>query len=519
MSLAGYLRTIRKNWWLLLIAVVLGAVGGLLMTARATAMYQSSVTFYVSTPSDAAGGNAYQANQYAVAKIQSYTKLLNSDALASRIIAVTDVDLTPGEVSSRISSSSGLNTVLLTATVTDSSVERALNIAGAIGSEFGTLVDGLDNRTDEDGRVGSTVELNVISGPTVNPDPVSPNSAVNLALGVLAGLLLGVGLASLRGLLDTTIRSADALEEFTGLPSLGRIPLESSRRKSPILIGDQLRSVRAEAYRQIRTNLQFMDLDDPIQVLLVASSVPGEGKSTTAANLAIVTAETGRRVLLVEADMRRPRVADYLGLERAVGLSNVLVGQLPTTDALQPWGTDGLMVLPSGSIPPNPSELLGSHQMVELVEQLRGMFEIIIIDTPPLLPVTDAAVAATRADGVVLVVRYGRTSHHQLSTSLASLAAVDARILGSVLSMVPKKGADSGYSTYYEDDRPISRAIPEMLRSVAPPRNQPVTAPTACDEIPAKIGPSQWAPPATPASSPHPDSAGAVLEAVGGHGP
>ena len=258
-----------------LIAVVLGAVGGLLMTARATAMYQSSVTFYVSTPSDAAGGgNAYQANQYAVAKIQSYTKLLNSDALASRIIAVTDVDLTPGEVSSRISSSSGLNTVLLTATVTDSSVERALNIAGAIGSEFGTLVDGLDNRTDEDGRVGSTVELNVISGPTVNPDPVSPNSAVNLALGVLAGLLLGVGLASLRGLLDTTIRSADALEEFTGLPSLGRIPLESSRRKSPILIGDQLRSVRAEAYRQIRTNLQFMDLDDPIQVLLVASSVP-----------------------------------------------------------------------------------------------------------------------------------------------------------------------------------------------------------------------------------------------------
>ena len=329
MTPTGYVRTIRKNWWLILIAVVLGAVGGLLMTARATAMYQSSVTFYVSTPSDAAGGNAYQANQYAVAKIESYTKLLNSDALASRIIAVTDVDLTPAEVSSRISSSSGLNTVLLTATVTDSSAERALSIAGAIGSEFGPLVDGLDNRTDEDGRVGSTVKLNVISGPTVNPDPVSPNAAVNLALGVLAGLLLGVGLAILRGLLDTTIRSADALEEFTGLPSLGRIPLESSRKKSSILIGDQLRSVRAEAYRQIRTNLQFMDLDDPIQVLVVASSVPGEGKSTTAANLAIVTAETGRRVLLIEADMRRPRVADYLGLERAVGLSNVLVGQLP----------------------------------------------------------------------------------------------------------------------------------------------------------------------------------------------
>jgi capsular exopolysaccharide synthesis family protein len=254
-----------------------------------------------------------------------------------------------------------------------------------------------------------------------------------------------------------------------------------------------MRSVRAESYRQIRTNLQFMDLENPVQVLVVASSLAGEGKSTTATNLAMITAETGRRVLLIEADMRRPRVSDYLGLERAIGLSNVLVGQVAVTDVMQPWGTDGLMVLPCGSIPPNPSELLGSHQMVDLIDELRGMFDLIVIDTPPLLPVTDAAVASTRADGVIVVVRYGKTSRNHLNTTLQSLDAVDARILGCVLSMVPRKGSDSGYEGYaYYNDEPKKRrgaskggnSDPEDAEPVPwvlPPRPLPVATDDAVD--------------------------------------
>jgi capsular exopolysaccharide synthesis family protein len=205
----------------------------------------------------------------------------------------------------------------------------------------------------------------------------------------------------------------------------------------------------------VRTNLQFVDVDHPIKLIVVTSSIAAEGKSTTATNLAVVFAETGSRVLLIEADLRRPRVSDYLGLERAVGLTNVLAGQVSIDEVLQRWGTDGLTVLPCGSIPPNPSELLGSQNMVDLLTGLRQRFDTIIIDTPPLLPVTDAAVASVLADGVVVVVRYGRTNRAQLAAAVRSLESVDARVLGCVLNMQPAKQAEGrgrydGYG-YYED--------------------------------------------------------------------
>ncbi len=470
MDLQSYLRILRKNWWLILIAAVLGTGGGVLINVEATPMYASSVTFYVSTPSDAAGGNAYTANQYALAKIESYTQLMTSERLAQMIIARTGLPMSVGAVQGEISAASDLNTVLLTATVTDASPTRSLAIASAIATDFGTMVDQLDNRTSKDGVAGSTVVLNVTSGPTLKSAPVSPKKTTNIALGLIAGLAMGVGLALLRGLLDTSVRSLDLLREVSGLPVVGAVAYDSAAKKTPILIGDQARSIRAESFRQLRTNLQFMNVDNPVQVLVVTSSVANEGKSTTATNLAIVYAETGRRVLLIEADMRRPRVADYLGLERAVGLSNVLAGQVEFADVLQPWGTDGLVVLPSGSIPPNPSELLGSQNMIDLVGELRNWFDTIIIDTPPLLPVTDAVVAATWADGVILVVRYGKTTRTQIATAVRSLHAVDARILGSVLTMRPNKGADAagGYDGYgYHEDDP-SKGPPADVPAVVP---------------------------------------------------
>ncbi len=462
MDLRTYLRIIRKNWWLLVIFVLLGLGGATAFNVTSTPQYESSVTFYVSTPTDAAGGNAFQANQYAVAKIESYNKLVTSDLLANRIVNRTGLDLSPAAVAGKLSASSDLNTVLITIKVLDSSQERALLLAQAVATEFGPLIDELDNRTNESGVRGSTVKLVVTSGPTAGDGPVSPKELTNLALGFLAGLALGLVVATLRGLSDTTMRSLDALREASGLPVLGAVGLDSGARKSPVLLGDQLRSIRAEAYRQLRTNLQFMDVDKPVQVLVVTSSVASEGKSSSAVNLAVVAAETGRRVLLIEADMRRPRAADYLGLERAVGLSNILAGQVSVHDVMQPWGTDGLMVLPSGSVPPNPSEMLGSQNMVNLLTEMRTMFDLVVIDTPPLLPVTDGAVASTLADGVLVVVRYGKTTRHQINAALYSLEAVDARVLGCVFSMMPRKGAgESGYDGYgyYEDD-PKKRAVP-----------------------------------------------------------
>ena len=393
--------------------------------------------------------SALAADQFATRRITSYVGLLSSDVVAQRVVADTGIDLSVGQVSSGDRRRCGLEYRLVDR-------DRHRFRAGAVAhhrscdcTSFGAIV----NQVDPIGP--DNVVLRVISGPTLNPVPVSPRTTLNLAVGIVVGLAAGIGIALLRQLLDTTIRQTQLLRTLTDAPVLGVIPFDKSARKSPLIAVSQTRSNRAEALRQLRTNLQFVDVERPVRVLVVTSSVADEGKSTTATNLAVSFAESSRHVLLIEADLRRPRVADYLGLERSVGLTNVLAGQVDVGDALQPWGRGGLVVLPSGSIPPNPSELLGSPRMLDLLEQLKKRFEIIVIDTPPLLPVTDAAVAAAHADGAVLVVRYAKTTRGQIAAAVRSLKSVDARLLGSILNMTPLKGSD-GYESYgygyYETD-------------------------------------------------------------------
>ena len=450
MNLEGYIRAVRKNWWICLICLLLGGAGGVLVNSESTPRYQSSVTFYVSTPTDVTG-TLVQGNQFATQRIQSYASLLTSDALAKAVSTVAATGLPYSAIRSKISASVDLNTVLLTAVVTDTSADRSLKIAKGIAAEFDALVNRLDNRT---AAKTATVVLAVTSGPTLNPIPISPRKPLNIGLGIALGLLVGLGLAVLRELLDNTIRTTDALRSQSVYPVLGSVAYDSAARKAPLITAGAIRSVRAESIRQLRTNLQFVDIASPVHVLVVTSSVANEGKSSTATNLAIAFAESSKRVLLLEADLRRPRVSDYLGLEGSVGLTNLLAGQVELSDVLQPWGDSGLTVLPSGSLPPNPSELLGSSNMAQLIATLRQSFDMVVVDTPPLLPVTDAVVASVHADGVVVVVRHGSTTRRQLSTALRSLEAVDARILGCVLNMIPRRGPDGrapydGYG-YYE---------------------------------------------------------------------
>ena len=451
MDLHGYVQAVRKYWWLVLLMTGLCVGASIVLTYTATPQYESSVTFFVSTSANA-DGTALQADQYAQRRVNSYVGLLTSEKLAQSVIDNAHLDMTVSEVTGSIAAAADLNTVLLTATVTNSSPERSLAIATAISTQFGQMVAQLDNHGSPE---NANVVLNVVSGPTLNPVPVSPRKTLNIGLGVLLGLALGLAAAILREVLDNTVRSPQVLRTMSEAPVLGVIAADRGSKKSPLIVDNHARSVRAEAFRQLRTNLQFIDAARPVGVLVVTSSIANEGKSTTAINLAVSFSDSGRRVLLIEADLRRPRVAEYLDLEGAVGLTNVLVGQAAIDDVLQPWGRGGLTVLPSGTIPPNPSELMGSPLMAELIIQLRKSFDMIIIDTPPVLPVTDAAVASRLVDGVVVVVRYGKTTRNQVSTALRSLTAVDARVLGTVLTMSPVKGAEaySAYGYYEDDDR------------------------------------------------------------------
>lgn len=466
MDIRGWARAIRKYWWIVLFTTLfaMGLAGA--VTLRTQAQYASTVTFFVRTPAEQIGG-AYQGDQFAQKRVNSYVQLMESQRLADLILDDTQVDLKAEEITSRISAIGDLNTVLLTATVTDTSPSRSLDIARSLSSQFVDLVSALETPP---GSTTPSVTLEVTSAAKLSPIPVAPKPLINMGLALAVGLSLGTALALIRELLDTTVRSIDALREVTGRSALAVVPFDEAATKSPLIVHSPARSVRAESFRQLRTNLQFVDVDNPIKVVVVTSSVAAEGKSSTATNMAATFAEAGRKVLLIEGDLRRPRVAEYLGLEGSIGLTNVLAGQVGLNEVLQKWGRGGMSVLPSGSIPPNPSELLGSQNMADLITAMKNVFEIVIIDTPPLLPVTDGAIAASLADGAILVVRHGKTSRSQVAAAVAALEAVDARLLGSVLNMMPTKGADAygycGYGYYKDADEQNCDSI--AVESVAP---------------------------------------------------
>lgn len=446
MSFRTAAQALKKSWWIVVCTVAVALAGGVGLILLSTQTYASSVTFFVRTPADQLGG-AYQGDQFAQKRVNSYIELAESRRLADLVKNNTQLDLTTDQITSMITAKGDMNTVLLSVTVTDTDAQRSLDIARSISTQFITLVADLETPP---GSETPTVSLEVTSAPTLNPAPVEPRKGLIMSLAAVFGLLVGIAIAILRELLDQTVRSSEAISELTEAPALATIPFDQSAKLSPLVVNSDARSIRAEAFRQLRTNLQFIDVDNPARVIVVTSSLPGEGKSSTATNLAVMFAEADKKALLIEADLRRPKVAEYLGLEGAVGLTNVLAGQVEISEVLQPWGRGGLTLLPSGTLPPNPSEILGSENMNDLLDSLKKAFDIIIIDTPPLLPVTDAAVAAVKADGAILVARYGKTTNQQLTRAKQSLDAVGARTLGSVLNMTPvsEKAYGYGYASY-----------------------------------------------------------------------
>ncbi len=422
-----------------------GGAAGYGYSAQQTPIYASHITFYVGSPA-LSSQNANSTNQFAQDRAASYASLLSSDRLAQSVIDASGLSIKPHQLAKKISASAQLNTVLIDATVRDPSQARATRIAGYVGQAFPKLV----NELDDTGQGGSTVKLSVVSGPTNSGAPVSPRMRLNILLGVGVGFVLGLAVAVLREVVDVAVRSPADVCELTDYPVLGEIGLDAAAKKTPLIVDEPTAQQRSENFRQLRTNLQFLDAAEPIRAVVVTSSVAGEGKSTTAANLGIVFAESGQRVALVETDLRRPKLSDYLGLERASGLTSVLTGAASLDDVLQSWGANGLQVLASGPLPPNPSELLGGSRMRQVLDELRSRFDVVIMDAPPLLPVTDAALLSTHGAGVVVLARHGKVKRPQLRASLQSLETVNARVLGVVLTMRPTRGLDAAYrSDYY----------------------------------------------------------------------
>ena len=452
MDLREYVRLLRRRWRLIAVCLLFSVAVALLATVTSTRTYTARTQFFVSAQERAATdiSSAYTGGLFTQQRVKSYVNVVQSP----RTGALVKLDLGSAEsaegIASKVAAGAPLDTVLINVSVVDRDPKRAQEIANSIGRVFPALVDQIEKPSTGG---ASPVRVSVVQAATLPEIPTSPRPKLNIALGLLLGVAAGAGAAVLRDTLDTSISGPDQTRELVGAPILGAINYDADASKRPLVVVTAPSSARAESFRQLRTNLQFVDIEHPLRSVVFTSSVPGEGKSTTTCNLAITLTQAGLRVVLIEGDLRRPRIADYMGMEGAVGLTSVLLGRTTLDDALQPWGDGSLQVLASGPLPPNPSELLGSQGMQDLLRELERRADIVIIDAPPLLPVTDAAVLGTLTSGLVMLVRSNSTTKEQLTGAVDTIKAVGGVLLGAVLNMVPTKGPNSysyGYGYSYK---------------------------------------------------------------------
>jgi polysaccharide biosynthesis transport protein len=445
LELSDYIRIIRKYWVLLVAATLVGLGVGAIASLVQKPVYSSTTQVFVSLQSGDTTAELAQGNTFTLSRVATYANLVDSQRVLDGVIASLGLDETFGSLDSRISASSVPETTIIEISATSDDPAEAAALADATAASLAETVSAIEARPDQT----SPVQLAVVERASVPSSPISPRTTVNIALGALIGLAIAVGFALLREVLDTRIRNERDVRAVTDAPLLGAIAFDPKAKQRPLIVHADPLSPRSESFRTLRTNLQFIEVDDASRSLVVTSATPGEGKSTTTANLAIALADSGQTVILVDADLRKPKVAEYMNVDGGVGLTDVLIGRADLVDAVQQWGTKSLYVLPAGQIPPNPSELLGSKAMATLLKELQAEFDWVLFDAPPLLPVTDAAVLSKHVESVVIIASAGKATKHQLETAVQLLETVDSELSGVVLTMVPTRGADAyGYGHY-----------------------------------------------------------------------
>jgi capsular exopolysaccharide synthesis family protein len=428
-----YLDLARARWRSVLAGLLLGLLASVGVTALMPPKYSAAVTIFVSAQTP--GGDlaaAVEGGDLSAQRIATYLEVLRSERVAAEVATRLGGGLTTREVADKITASTTPDTLFLTATVVDQSPQRAADIANLVAARF---IDTVAELERPDPQSAPLVTARTFQSAVPPTSPTEPRPVLNIALGLVLGFVAGLGLALLRNAFDQSIKSRDQLRRAVEAPVLGMIATDKDVPKHPLAFRDRPHARVAEAFRQLRTNLQFVDVNGDHRVILVTSAAPGDGKTTTVCNLALAMADAGRRVLVIEADLRHPRTADLFGVERTAGLTNVLAGRMDWMPAVQRW-RNSLDVLTSGPLPPNPSELLSLPTMVRLLADVRARYDVVIIDSPPLAPVSDASVLAPRVDGVVLVVRWGKTTTSAAGDAAESLRAVSSRLLGTVMTMI-----------------------------------------------------------------------------------
>lgn len=510
LNVRRYLLVLRHWWWLILGCAILAALAAFIISSQMMPVYSASVTLLVHQ-SPSSSGNDYNAILISEKLARTYAQMLTGRPVLDAVIEQAGLDETRDDLEKRVDAELVQNTQLIRLGVEDTSPAQAARLANAIASEFiaqnqalqqGRYADSLDSIQSQLDEMSSLMEqtqaeIDALGTPVtlqaqaeltrletvlagyrntyasllqsyeqmrltavqsadnviifeeaqVPDEPIRPRKLMNTALAGVVGAMLAVGTAFLVEYLDNTVKTPEDVSQELGLGTMGIIGQMAKGSDELITISHPLSPV-SEAFRVLRTNIRFSGVDKPIRTLLVTSASPTEGKSTTAANLAVAMAQAGLKVVLLDADLRRPRIHKIFDLHPRGGLTgSLLEGNMD--GRLQSSQVEGLMVLPAGERPPNPSELLGSRRLRELLDELAEKADVVVIDSPPVLPVTDAAVLAGEVDGVLLVVDAGETRREVVQRAAESLRQVGAHLIGVVLNRVSARR--SGYYYYYHE--------------------------------------------------------------------
>lgn len=463
MELRDYWRLVIRNLPTMLASLVVGILVSTVVTFSMTPIYQASAQIFVSTPASSLDISALATgSSFSQQRVKSYSQIINGPDTLAPVIKELGLKETPFELAKRVTASAPLDTVLITLKVSDKDPEMAAKIANLVAKHFSSTVAKLEISQASTGQ--SPVKVSTVKKAEVPGSPSSPKKALNLLLGILLGLGMGVAISIVRQIFDNTIK-VDT--QIAPMPMLAAIPFDKDAATKPLITQIGRYAVRTEAFRQLRTNLQFIRPDDSPRVIAIASSLPGEGKTTTSVNLALTLKQAGARVVLVEGDLRRPKLRDYLGINKeTIGLSEILSNYSKFSDpkeikkVIKVVAEENLEVIASGAIPPNPAELLNSNAMTQLIAYLKSEYDYVVIDCPPLLPITDGALIAAKSDGVLLVIRAGVTKLNEFKSSIEAVEAVGSNILGAEINMIPQDRSyyDYGYRYGYGSKYGYSRS-------------------------------------------------------------
>jgi len=460
MELYDYWRLIVRNLPILILTSIIGFSGAVYVNYATTPTYSASADVFVTTPSVTLDvGSLATGSNFSEQRVVSYAQIISGPATLEPVIEKLGLDVTPEELADDVHATAPNGTVLISISVDSLDPNKAAAIANAVAEQFEQTVQQLELTS---ATTATNIKVTPVRQAKPNYTPSAPKKSLNLALGLILGFALGAGIVLLLMFFDRTVKNEEQLGE---IPLVGTVRFDATARDKPLLSDLSKYSVRAEAFRQMRTNLRLADENSIIRSLAVTSALPNEGKTTTSLNLALSLSDSGKKVALIDSDLRRPQLNLFLELSKeSHGVADIIKSDallakfLAHPEKMMQKVNPNFFVLTSGQIPANAAELVGSASFKQVIDASSKHFDIVILDCPPTLPIADAAVTARFVDGVLLVVKAGKTSIKQFQGSVASLQNVDAHIIGCVLNMIPtNRSADEygyrygygGYRNYY----------------------------------------------------------------------